>query len=110
MVIGVGGKNMIDYDLDLWDWVMMVNVKGIWLVICVVVLLLCEGVVIVNVVLDIVLWGVLWLMVYVVSKGVVIVMICFMVCELGEKWICINVIVLGLICVEVMEYVLVECY
>ncbi len=28
MATGVGGKNMIDYDPDLWDRVMTVNVKG----------------------------------------------------------------------------------
>ncbi|MBX4303760.1 short-chain dehydrogenase, partial [Mycobacterium tuberculosis] len=32
MATGVGGKNMIDYDPDLWDRVMTVNVKGTWLV------------------------------------------------------------------------------
>lgn len=28
MATGVGGKNMLDYDPDLWDRVMSVNVKG----------------------------------------------------------------------------------
>lgn len=28
MATGVGGKNMLDYDPDLWDRVMTVNVKG----------------------------------------------------------------------------------
>lgn len=28
MATGVGGKNMLDYDADLWDRVMTVNVKG----------------------------------------------------------------------------------
>ena len=28
MATGVGGKNMLDYDPDLWDRVMRVNVKG----------------------------------------------------------------------------------
>lgn len=32
MATGVGGKNMLDYDPDLWDRVMSVNVKGTWLV------------------------------------------------------------------------------
>jgi NAD(P)-dependent dehydrogenase (short-subunit alcohol dehydrogenase family) len=32
MATGVGGKNMLDYDPDLWDRVMTVNVKGTWLV------------------------------------------------------------------------------
>ena len=28
MATGVGGQNMLDYDPDLWDRVMRVNVKG----------------------------------------------------------------------------------
>lgn len=32
MATGVGGKDMLDYDPDLWDRVMSVNVKGTWLV------------------------------------------------------------------------------
>lgn len=43
MATGVGGKNMIDYDPDLWDRVMTVNVKGTWLVTRAAVPLLREG-------------------------------------------------------------------
>ncbi|SQC45293.1 3-ketoacyl-ACP reductase [Klebsiella pneumoniae] len=40
---------MIDYDPDLWDRVMTVNVKGTWLVTRAAVPLLREGAAIVNV-------------------------------------------------------------
>lgn len=43
MATGVGGKNMLDYDPDLWDRVMSVNVKGTWLVTRAAVPLLREG-------------------------------------------------------------------
>lgn len=112
VVIDLGGKGMDDIDLDKWDQVMNVNVCGVWLMMCVCCVVLCDSGwgVIVNLVFDIVMWGVLNLMVYVVSKGVVMVMMCFMVCELGVDGIIINVVVLGLVLVEVMEYVFEYCY
>lgn len=102
----------MEFDVLMWDVVMNVNVCGVWFVSNVVLLyfvwLGCG--VIVNFVLDIVLWGVLKLFVYVVSKGVVIVMMYVQVCEFGVYGVMVNVIVLGLIEVEVIVYVLVECY
>ncbi|WP_285143149.1 SDR family oxidoreductase, partial [Serratia ureilytica] len=32
LATGVGGKTMMEYDIDLWDRVMQVNVRGTWLV------------------------------------------------------------------------------
>lgn len=60
---------MLDYDPDLWDRVMSVNVKGTWLVTRAAVPLLCEGAGIVNVASDTALWGAPRLMAYVASKG-----------------------------------------
>lgn len=57
MATGVGGKDMIDYDPELWDRVMSVNVKGTWLVTRAAVPLLREGAGIVNVASDTALWG-----------------------------------------------------
>lgn len=48
---------MIDYDPDLWDRVMSVNVKGTRLVTRAAVPLLREGAGIVNVASDTALWG-----------------------------------------------------
>ncbi|WP_117040570.1 SDR family oxidoreductase, partial [Klebsiella pneumoniae] len=90
MATGVGGKNMIDYDPDLWDRVMTVNVKGTWLVTRAAVPLLREGAAIVNVASDTALWGAPRLMAYVASKGAVIAMTRSMARELGEKRIRIN--------------------
>jgi len=90
MATGVGGKNMIDYDPDLWDRVMTVNVKGTWLVTRAAVPLLREGAGIVNVASDTALWGAPRLMAYVASKGAVIAMTRSMARELGEKRIRIN--------------------
>lgn len=96
MATGVGGKNMIDYDPDLWDRVMTVNVKGTWLVTRAAVPLLREGAAIVNVASDTALWGAPRLMAYVASKGAVIAMTRSMARELGEKRIRINAIAPGL--------------
>ncbi|MDS0114318.1 SDR family oxidoreductase, partial [Enterobacter hormaechei subsp. steigerwaltii] len=90
MATGVGGKNMLDYDPDLWDRVMSVNVKGTWLVTRAAVPLLREGAGIVNVASDTALWGAPRLMAYVASKGAVIAMTRSMARELGEKRIRIN--------------------
>ena len=105
MATGVGGKNMIDYDPDLWDRVMNVNVKGTWLVTRAAVPLLREGSGIVNVASDTALWGAPRLMAYVASKGAVIAMTRSMARELGEKHIRINAIAPGLTRVEATEYV-----
>ncbi|EPY7070855.1 SDR family oxidoreductase [Klebsiella quasipneumoniae] len=105
MATGVGGKNMIDYDPDLWDRVMTVNVKGTWLVTREAVPLLREGSAIVNVASDTALWGAPRLMAYVASKGAVIAMTRSMARELGEKRIRINAIAPGLTRVEATEYV-----
>lgn len=105
MATGVGGKDMIDYDPDLWDRVMTVNVKGTWLVTRAAVPLLREGAGIVNVASDTALWGAPRLMAYVASKGAVIAMTRSMARELGEKRIRINAIAPGLTRVEATEYV-----
>lgn len=85
MATGVGGKNMLDYDPDLWDRVMSVNVKGTWLVTRAAVPLLREGAGIVNVASDTALWGAPRLMAYVASKGAVIAMTRSMARELGKN-------------------------
>lgn len=105
MATGVGGKNMLDYDPDLWDRVMRVNVKGTWLVTRAAVPLLRDGAGIVNVASDTALWGAPRLMAYVASKGAVIAMTRSMARELGEKRIRINAIAPGLTRVEATEYV-----
>lgn len=105
LATGVGGKDMMEYDPDLWDRVMQVNVKGTWLVTRAAVPLLNDGGSIVNVASDTALWGAPRLMAYVASKGAVIAMTRSMARELGNRRIRVNAIAPGLTRVEATEYV-----
>ena len=105
LATGVGGKDMMEYDPDLWDRVMQVNVKGTWLVTRAAVGFLNDGGSIVNVASDTALWGAPRLMAYVASKGAVIAMTRSMARELGGRRIRVNAIAPGLTRVEATEYV-----
>ncbi|CAI0875729.1 SDR family oxidoreductase [Serratia fonticola] len=107
MATGVGGKTMMEYDIDLWDKVMQVNVRGTWLVSQAAVPLLAQTphAKIVNVASDTALWGAPRLMAYVASKGAIISMTRSMARELGPQGICVNAIAPGLTRVEATEYV-----
>lgn len=109
---GVGGKTLMEYDLDLWDRIMNVNVRGVWLVTRAAVPLLAEARrgKVVNVASDTALWGAPRLMAYVASKGAVIAMTRSMARELGEQGIGVNVIAPGLTHCEATEYVPSERY
>ncbi|OUY06369.1 SDR family oxidoreductase [Acinetobacter populi] len=107
LATGVGGKDMMDYDSDLWDRVMTVNVKGTWLMTqaCVPYLKQSKAGKIVNIASDTALWGAPKLMAYVASKGAILSMTRSMARELGEFNICVNTISPGLTLVEATEYV-----
>lgn len=107
LATGVGGKTMMEYDIDLWDRVMTVNVRGTWLVSQAAVPLLRSGDhgKIVNIASDTALWGAPCLMAYVASKGAIISMTRSMARELGADGICVNAIAPGLTRVEATEYV-----
>jgi NAD(P)-dependent dehydrogenase (short-subunit alcohol dehydrogenase family) len=107
MATGVGGKTMMEYDIELWDKVMQVNVRGTWLVSQAAVPLLAQTphAKIVNVASDTALWGAPRLMAYVASKGAIISMTRSMARELGPQGICVNAIAPGLTRVEATEYV-----
>jgi NAD(P)-dependent dehydrogenase (short-subunit alcohol dehydrogenase family) len=107
LATGVGGKTMMEYDIDLWDRVMQVNVRGTWLVSQAAVPLLAQRphAKIVNVASDTALWGAPRLMAYVASKGAIVSMTRSMARELGELGICVNAIAPGLTRVEATEYV-----
>ncbi|GGX45160.1 SDR family oxidoreductase [Saccharospirillum salsuginis] len=108
----VGGKTMMEYDLDLWDKVMTVNVRGVWLTTQAAVPLLAQSGNgrVVNVASDTALWGAPRLMAYVASKGAVISMTRSMARELGEQSITANAIAPGLTHCEATEYVPEERY
>lgn len=107
LATGVGGVTLMEYDEDLWDRVMTVNVKGTWLVTqaCVPHLKASGAGKIVNIASDTALWGAPRLMAYIASKGAIISMTRSMARELGEDNICVNTISPGLTLVEATEYV-----
>lgn len=104
---GIGGPDMCELEVDTWDRVMKVNVRGTWLMSRAVVPYLSESQSgrIVNIASDTALWGAPKLMAYVASKGALIAMSRSMARELGEKNICVNTICPGLTLCEATEYV-----
>ncbi|MEX2961694.1 SDR family oxidoreductase [Microbulbifer sp. TYP-18] len=103
----VGGALMEDYDLALWDRVMQVNVRGLWLTTRAALPLMekAGGASVVNLASDTALWGAPKLMAYVASKGAVIAMTRAMARELGERQIRVNTIAPGLVRGQSTDYV-----
>ena len=104
---GVGGKSFDEIDLDLWDRVMRVNVRGTWLVTRALAPLFAEGGDgrIVNIASDTALWGAPRLLAYVASKGAVISMTRSLARELGPRGIGVTVVAPGIHACESTEYV-----
>ena len=103
----VGGLNMTEIEIDQWDKVMAVNVRGTWLMSRAAVPHLAKSGngKILNLASDTALWGAPKLMHYVASKGAVISMTRSMARELGADGISVNSIAPGLTAVEATEYV-----
>jgi NAD(P)-dependent dehydrogenase (short-subunit alcohol dehydrogenase family) len=104
---GIGGPDMCELEIDTWDRVMTVNVRGTWLMSRAMVphLAASRAGKIVNIASDTALWGAPRLMAYVASKGAVISMSRSMARELGAQNICVNCICPGLTLVEATAYV-----
>lgn len=105
---GIGGKTFEEIDIDTWDKVMRVNVRGTWLMIKALAPLLRKSALggrIVNLASDTALWGAPRLLHYVGSKGAVISMTRSLARELGPDNISVNAIAPGLVLVEATEYV-----
>ena len=104
---GIGGPTMSEIDIDVWDQVMEVNVRGTWLMSKAVIPYLAENNSgkIVNIASDTAMWGAPKLMAYVASKGAIISMTRSMSRELGADNIAVNCIAPGLTLVEATEYV-----
>jgi NAD(P)-dependent dehydrogenase (short-subunit alcohol dehydrogenase family) len=105
---GIGGKTYEEIDIDTWDRVMRVNVRGVWLVIKALTPLLRRselGGRIVNLASDTALWGAPRLLHYVGSKGAIMSMTRSLAREIGEYGITINAIAPGITIVEATEYV-----
>lgn len=107
LATGVGGVDMLEYDPELWDRVMNVNVKGTWLVTQALVPFLKQSTAgkIVNIASDTALWGAPKLMAYVASKGAILSMTRSMARELGTFNISVNALSPGLTLVEATQYV-----
>jgi NAD(P)-dependent dehydrogenase (short-subunit alcohol dehydrogenase family) len=104
---GIGGPAFDEIDLDVWDKVMQVNVRGTWLVIRAFAPLLVRSGTgrIVNVASDTALWGAPRLLAYVASKGAVIAMTRSLARELGPRGVGITVVAPGIMRNEATEYV-----
>jgi NAD(P)-dependent dehydrogenase (short-subunit alcohol dehydrogenase family) len=103
----VGGKAFDEIDLDLWDRVMRVNVRGTWLVTRALAPRFAEGGQgrIVNIASDTALWGAPRLLAYVASKGAVISMTRSLARELGPRGIGVTVVAPGIMRCEATDYV-----
>ncbi|MNH04001.1 Pyridoxal 4-dehydrogenase [compost metagenome] len=102
-----GGKSCEELDIETWDQVMQVNVRGTWLMTRAALPALREsgrGAVI-NLASDTPLWGAPNLLAYVASKGAIIAMTRSLARELGNANITVNAIAPGLVLVEATAYV-----
>ena len=103
----VGGKSFDEIELDQWDRVMQVNVRGTWLVTRALAPLFKPNGHgrIVNIASDTALWGAPRLLAYVASKGAVIAMTRSLARELGPRGIGVTVVAPGIMRCEATEYV-----
>ena len=104
---GIGGKMFDEIDIDTWDRVMTVNVRGTWLVTrAFAPMLEASGKGrIVNVASDTALWGAPRLLAYTTSKGAVISMTRSLARELGPRGIGITCVAPGILKTWSTEYV-----
>jgi NAD(P)-dependent dehydrogenase (short-subunit alcohol dehydrogenase family) len=106
-----GGKMMNELAEDMFDRVMQVNIKGVWLVTNAAhphlkaAASAGSAASVLNIASDTALWGAPRLMAYVASKGAVISMTRSMARELGADGISVNAIAPGLVVGESTEYV-----
>lgn len=103
----IGGKLMEEIDIETWDRVMTVNVRGTWLMTRAALPRLRDSGrdKVVNLASDTALWGAPRLMHYVASKGALIAMTRAMAREAGDSGIAVNAVAPGLTLGEATEYV-----
>ena len=105
-----GGKDAHALDIEVWDRVMDVNVRGAWLMARACRAALAKGGrgSVVNLSSDTALWGAPNLLAYAASKGAVIAMTRCLAREWGRDGITVNAVAPGLTLVEATEYVPME--
>ena len=104
---GIGGIGFEDIELETWDRVMRVNVRGTWLAIraCAPALRQSGTGRIVNVASDTALWGAPNLLSYTASKGAVMAMTRSLARELGGDGIGITAVAPGILTTPSTDYV-----
>ena len=103
---GIGGIGFEEVEIETWDRVMRVNVRGTWLMTraCAPALRAAQGRV-VNVASDTALWGAPNLMSYVASKGAVMAMTRALARELGPDRVGVTAVAPGILTTQSTEYV-----
>lgn len=104
---GIGGIPFDEIEIDSWDLVQRVNVRGTWLMTraCAPMLRACGSGRVVNVASDTALWGAPNLLSYVSSKGAVMAMTRSLARELGPDRVGVTAIAPGILTTESTEYV-----
>lgn len=103
----VGGMAFEDIELELWDRVHRVNVRGTWLMTraCSAMLRASGSGRVVNVASDTAIWGAPRLLAYTASKGAVMAMTRSLAREMGPDRVGVTCIAPGILTTESTEYV-----
>ncbi len=96
----VGGRDYREIDVESWDRMMAINVRGTWLTVRAIAPGMADGGAIVTTGSDSMLWGAPKLLHYVTSKSAIIGLTRSLARELGERAIRVNCLLPGLTVVE----------
>jgi NAD(P)-dependent dehydrogenase (short-subunit alcohol dehydrogenase family) len=104
---GIGGIGFEEIEIESWDRVQRVNVRGTWLMTraCAPMLRASGSGRVVNVASDTALWGAPNLMSYVASKGAVMAMTRSLARELGPDRVGVSAVAPGILTTQSTEYV-----
>lgn len=104
---GIGGIAFDEIEIDSWDLVQRVNVRGTWLMTraCAPMLRASGSGRVVNMASDTALWGAQRLMSYVASKGAVIAMTRSLAREMGPDRVGVTAVAPGILTTESTDYV-----